>query len=640
MESRMNLNPGEVFNNRYKLIKILGMGGFAEVWLAEDIITHVQNAIKIYTSLDDNAFQELLQEYSRMHGIIHPNLLHADYFDRFLFTPYLIMRYCSGGSLIQKIGNLTPDEATDLIHDMGAGLACLHKNEIVHLDIKPANVLIDIAADGKPSYQLTDFGISAKTRNTLRKSINAGVETVTMTESYAPPEKFSGSRKERTPSPKNDIFSFGITLYELLTGTLPIKGKATGREMYYNQFEIDYSLIEDQALRIFVQMCTRLNPEDRPDAESFDSILREIRTTTKEVPLNELGVDPNAEVESESGEDETEAEAPAAPAVPKVPPVIPPTDTKAPADDDRTMAVISDLPDEKPEKKPEVKPAEKPAVKPVEKPAVKASQPQPAKPVKKREEAKTQLPQDISQRSADPEDIKKTRRVSLDPNKVQGAYGPNSGKYGPNSGQYGPNSGQYGPNSGQYGPNSGSYPGPYSGNIQVVRGSKGGFLSGLPTWVTATIVSVVVFFVIGTLAFIFFRPKAPKPRPIPNQGTEVVVDKDLASQFITFDVTGIDSEFVNRLGMALALTDEIREISKSDVTFEEMTDEQKASIKNFTNLYNALKNAEINYDSYPPEDASGQFVKNPTVSSKIRSIGTVHDAIKKQYEANWYEIIK
>ena len=87
---------GDLFNERYQLEKLVGVGGFADVWKAYDKDTNTTIALKIYTRLDDDGINELSAEYKRMQNINHPNLLRADHFDRWDNIPYLEMKFCSG----------------------------------------------------------------------------------------------------------------------------------------------------------------------------------------------------------------------------------------------------------------------------------------------------------------------------------------------------------------------------------------------------------------------------------------------------------------------------------------------------------------------------------------------------------------
>ena len=249
---------GDNFHDRYTLEKLIGVGGFADVWRAMDETTHSIVALKIYTNLDDDGINDLSEEYTRMQNLNHTNILKADHFDRWGNIPYLVMKYCGGGALNKKIGQLDDVELMHVIKDMAEGLKYLHQNKIVHQDIKPANILID-EQNGAVNYLLSDFGISSKT---------------SMTEDYAPPEKFSSKKEDRRPDRKGDIFSFGISLYELATGGLPFDDMPTGRQLQYGDVEIDFSEVKNEKIKRIISQCMQPNKDDRPSADELVEMIQ------------------------------------------------------------------------------------------------------------------------------------------------------------------------------------------------------------------------------------------------------------------------------------------------------------------------------------------------------------------------------
>lgn len=263
---------GDIFDDRYTLEKLIGVGGFADVWKAVDNTTHSTVALKIYTNLDDDGINDLSEEYTRMQNLNHTNILKADHFDRDGNIPYLVMKFCGGGSLDKKIGRMENEEVLKVIKDMASGLSYLHQCNIVHQDIKPANILIDDSS-GTPVYVLSDFGISSKTKTRLSHSVNQKNQGTSMTEAYAPPEKFSSKKEDRRPDRKGDIFSFGISIYELVTGGLPFDELSTGRQLQYDDAEVDFDDIEDETIRDIVERCMEPNKEDRPSAEDILDLL-------------------------------------------------------------------------------------------------------------------------------------------------------------------------------------------------------------------------------------------------------------------------------------------------------------------------------------------------------------------------------
>ena len=182
----------EVFAGRFKLLEKIGIGGFSEVWkVADQMAEDAVFALKIYApekGLDEYGLKQFRREYALVSGINHPNILTARYFDIYDSHPYLIMPYCSGGSVYDKLkgqGVFSEKELAKFLVQIGGALAHLHKYEIVYQDIKPDNVLID----SEGNYLLMDFGISSSLRSTLTKSTTS---TQTMTVAYATPERFKG----------------------------------------------------------------------------------------------------------------------------------------------------------------------------------------------------------------------------------------------------------------------------------------------------------------------------------------------------------------------------------------------------------------------------------------------------------------
>ncbi len=262
---------GDIFHERYTLEKLIGVGGFADVWKATDTKTNTVVALKIYTNLDEDGINDLSEEYTRMQGLNHTNILKAEHFDSWGNIPYLVMKFCDGGSLDKKIGKMTAEDLMDAIIQIANGLKYLHSNGIVHQDIKPANILIDNTG-GKACYVLSDFGISSKTKTRLSHSVNLKNQGTSMTEAYAPPEKFSSKKADRRPDRKGDIFSFGISIYELATGSMPFDELSTGRQLQYEGAEIDFSEIQDEKIRRISELCMQADKEDRPTADEVYKI--------------------------------------------------------------------------------------------------------------------------------------------------------------------------------------------------------------------------------------------------------------------------------------------------------------------------------------------------------------------------------
>ena len=211
----MQLKEDLLFHGRYKLLKLLGRGGFSEVWLATDEWTKLDVAVKVYApgqGMDEDGLKDFCKELSNVYNLNHTNLLKPQHVDTWEGMPYLVMAYCEKGSCYRRLGKFTEEEAWKLIGDVASGLAYLHAQDIIHQDIKPDNILID----NNGNYVITDFGISVQTRSTLRKS--ARQASTGGTTAYMAPERFA---KDAVPVKASDIWSLGATIYELVTGRMP-----------------------------------------------------------------------------------------------------------------------------------------------------------------------------------------------------------------------------------------------------------------------------------------------------------------------------------------------------------------------------------------------------------------------------------
>ncbi len=218
-----DLTQGTVVNNRYTLLEYKGRGSFGEVWLAHDDTLGIDVALKIYISLDQRGVDEFKSEYTTTLGLSHPQLLTASFFDVWESRPFLVMKYCENGSSSEIVGKATELDVWQFIHDVAAGLAYLHgqPEPIIHQDIKPDNILVN--TDNR--FLITDFGISKRVRSTMRKqskrAVGAGATA------YMGPERFGD---DPNPVMASDIWSLGVSAYELATGELPFSGLGGGMQ--------------------------------------------------------------------------------------------------------------------------------------------------------------------------------------------------------------------------------------------------------------------------------------------------------------------------------------------------------------------------------------------------------------------------
>jgi beta-lactam-binding protein with PASTA domain/predicted Ser/Thr protein kinase len=208
---------GFLVDGRYKVLRRIGSGGMADVWLAED--EHLQRlvALKILHArfAQDREFVERFRrEAESAAGLQHPNIVSV--FDRGEFegTYYIAMRYVEGPTLKELIDRgLEPAEAVALIRQVLEAAGFAHRHGIVHRDLKPQNVIVD--EEGKA--MVTDFGIA-----------RAGVSEITQTGSvmgsphYLSPEQAQGLDVTSV----SDLYSIGVILYEALTGAVPFEGES------------------------------------------------------------------------------------------------------------------------------------------------------------------------------------------------------------------------------------------------------------------------------------------------------------------------------------------------------------------------------------------------------------------------------
>ena len=258
----MQLQENTLFANRYTLQKLLGRGGFSEVWLAKDNWTHLLIALKVYApgqGMDANGLQEFCGELASVYDLNHQNLLKPQHVDTWENMPYLIMAYCAQGSCASRLGKMSENDMWKFIHDVASGLAYLHEKEVVHQDIKPDNILIDDAGN----YLITDFGVSTRARSTLRKSVVSS--TAGGTTAYMGPERFS---RQPAPTKASDIWSFGAMCYELLDGYVPFGAIGGGMQKGGAEIPALQANVSD-ALKYTITKMLQKETWDRPTAATL-----------------------------------------------------------------------------------------------------------------------------------------------------------------------------------------------------------------------------------------------------------------------------------------------------------------------------------------------------------------------------------
>ena len=278
------INKGELIDNRYKVIKAIGEGGMANVYLAWDTILEREVAVKVLRGdlADDEKFVRRFQrEANSASSLRHPNIVEMYDVGEDNGKYFIVMEYVNGKtlkSLIKKRGALNLTETIDIMLQLASGIACAHDSYIIHRDIKPQNVLI--LEDGR--VKITDFGIAMALNSNELTQTNSVMGSV----HYLPPEQASGAGS----TIKSDIYSLGILMFELLTGKVPFKGD--------NAVEIAIKHMKDpipsvcainpsipqSVENIILKACAK-NPKNRYD--SVNDMYEDLRTCLFEDRLKE-----------------------------------------------------------------------------------------------------------------------------------------------------------------------------------------------------------------------------------------------------------------------------------------------------------------------------------------------------------------
>jgi tRNA A-37 threonylcarbamoyl transferase component Bud32 len=256
--------PGSIVAGRYRLVALLGRGGMAEVYRADDLTLNQTVALKFLPPADATvSAAENTARLERLHNelrvarqVSHKNVCRLYDLGDADGRRFLTMEYVDGedlASLLRRIGRVPQDKAIQIARQLCAGIAAAHERGVLHRDLKPSNVMID----GDGNVRITDFGIATATGQ-------AGTD-VAGTPQYMAPELFNG----RPASIKSDIYSLGLILFELFTGRRVNDAKTVGdiRDLHQaGTVTMPSSIVRDldPAVERVILRCLERDPDRRP----------------------------------------------------------------------------------------------------------------------------------------------------------------------------------------------------------------------------------------------------------------------------------------------------------------------------------------------------------------------------------------
>lgn len=254
------LKEGVILGERYEIINRIGSGGMADVYKAMDEKLNRMVAVKVLKPefREDKTFiAKFRTEAQAAAGLSHPNVVNVFDVGEDRGVYYIVMELVEGITLkdyINRKGKLSVKEATSIAIQVSMGLEAAHNRGIVHRDVKPQNIII--STDGK--VKLSDFGIAkATSSNTISSNVMGSVH-------YSSPEQVRGGYSDY----KSDIYSLGITLYEMVTGRVPFDGDTTvAIAIKHLQEEIEapskYTPNLPFSLEQIILKCTQKSPDRR-----------------------------------------------------------------------------------------------------------------------------------------------------------------------------------------------------------------------------------------------------------------------------------------------------------------------------------------------------------------------------------------
>src|SRR5437764_1205120 len=208
---------GQQFGN-YRLVALLGTGGYAEVYLGQHLRLNQQAAIKVlHAHLTDRETEHFQREAQTIATLVHPAIIRVFDYDVRDGVPFLVMDYAPHGSLRQRYpkGSLVPlPQIVSSVKQVADALQYAHDQKIIHRDVKPENMLLG----RREEVLLSDFGIATVAHSTASLSTQGTVGTIT----YMAPEQIEGH-----PRAASDQYALAVVVYEWLCGECPFEGSMT-----------------------------------------------------------------------------------------------------------------------------------------------------------------------------------------------------------------------------------------------------------------------------------------------------------------------------------------------------------------------------------------------------------------------------